>query len=128
MLVTDCGRYGLVGVAGLMGAAGVALAASAAHLAGSSALATGATMMLIHCAAALALISLAGGVRSPGVWHMAALIMLLGAGLFGGDIALNTFFGLHLFPWAAPAGGILMIASWIGAAIAGISEMRNARR
>jgi uncharacterized membrane protein YgdD (TMEM256/DUF423 family) len=54
--------------------------------------------------------------------------MLFGAGLFGGDIALNTLVGSHLFPFAAPAGGMLMIASWFLSAITAFAELRSARR
>jgi uncharacterized membrane protein YgdD (TMEM256/DUF423 family) len=111
-----------------MGAAGVGLSAVAAHRVESSALATAATIMLIHCAASLALVAIAGSSRYARGWCAVAAVMLIGAGLFGGDIALNTLLGSHLFPLAAPTGGMLMIASWLLAAITGIAEMRSARR
>jgi uncharacterized membrane protein YgdD (TMEM256/DUF423 family) len=34
--------------------------------------------------------------------------------LFSADLALRTFAGTALFPMAAPIGGMMMIASWLG--------------
>jgi uncharacterized membrane protein YgdD (TMEM256/DUF423 family) len=33
--------------------------------------------------------------------------------LFAGDLALRAFVGHHLFPMAAPSGGVVLIVSWL---------------
>ncbi len=121
-------RYSLTFVAGLMGAVAVAIAALAAHQADSAALATAATMMLIHAAAAIALLAVSASGCFPARWCSTAGLMLFGAGLFGGDIALNTLVGSHLFPFAAPAGGMLIIVGWLFSAMTALAELRSARR
>lgn len=120
--------YALAAVAGLTGAAGVALAAAAAHRVESPALSVAATMIMIHSAAILALAALLLRSQHPKVWFGSAVAMLAGLTLFGGDIAFNTLAGQHLFAYAAPTGGMLLIASWLGVALAGVLEMRSARR
>jgi len=52
------------------------------------------------------------------LWRPLALVALaawiVGAGLFSGDIALRAFAGHRLFPYAAPSGGMILIAAWLG--------------
>jgi uncharacterized membrane protein YgdD (TMEM256/DUF423 family) len=40
--------------------------------------------------------------------------------LFSGDIALKALAGHRLFPMAAPTGGFISIASWLGLAVAAV--------
>jgi uncharacterized membrane protein YgdD (TMEM256/DUF423 family) len=108
--------------AGLAGAAGVALAAVAAHKVESPALAIAAIMLTVHAAAAVSIVGVAIRVAREKLWQAAAVLMLGAATLFSGDIALHTLADTHVFPFAAPTGGSLLIASWLivaGLAIAG---------
>lgn len=109
----------LVGLAGLMGACGVVLAALSAHGADASRLAPASSMLLFHAAAVLATIALA--VHGP-IHAVVALVpawgFVAGSALFAGDLALRQFAGHALFPYAAPTGGTLLIASWLALAVA----------
>jgi uncharacterized membrane protein YgdD (TMEM256/DUF423 family) len=113
--------------AGLAGAAGVALAALGAHGEGYAALTPPAYLLLMHAAAALAIIALASRAAHPGAFLLAALILLIGATLFSGDIAARTLLGHRLFPMAAPAGGSTMILGWLVLAAAGLWELLGSR-
>jgi uncharacterized membrane protein YgdD (TMEM256/DUF423 family) len=106
-------------LAALAGAAGVGLAATAAHRVESTALATAATMLMIHAGVVVALVAIGLRMAAPGAWAVVAGLMLASVSLFSGDIALNTLAGRHLFPMAAPIGGSLLIASWI--VVAGVA-------
>jgi uncharacterized membrane protein YgdD (TMEM256/DUF423 family) len=118
-------RLGVLGVAGLAGAAGVALAAVAAHKVESPALATAAMMLMLHATAAVALLALASCLSRARLWTGLAAFMLAAVSLFSGDIALHMMTGAHLFPMAAPTGGSLLIASWIGVALLAALEWRS---
>ena len=93
---------------GLAGAAGVALSAAAAH-AGGAFTGTAASFLLMHAPAFLA-IGLLGG--NP-VLRIGGLILLIGVVLFCGDLLARDFLGTRLFPFAAPAGGTLLIVGWL---------------
>ncbi len=108
---------GVLGCAGLAGAAGVALAAVAAHKVDSPALATAAMMLMLHATAVIALLAVASRLGRPAWWMRLAALMLAAVSLFSGDIALHTMSGSHIFPMAAPAGGSLLIASWLAVAL-----------
>jgi uncharacterized membrane protein YgdD (TMEM256/DUF423 family) len=43
----------------------------------------------------------------------AAIAWVVGAVLFAGDVSAGAFFGHRLFPFAAPAGGSILIAAWL---------------
>jgi uncharacterized membrane protein YgdD (TMEM256/DUF423 family) len=111
--------------AGLAGAAGVALAAVAAHKVDSPALATAAMMLMLHAVAAIALLAMARSLRLTQWWLRLAALMLAAVTLFSGDIALHTLTGSHIFPMAAPTGGSLLIASWLGVALLAALEWRG---
>lgn len=103
--------------AGLAGAAGVALAAVAAHKVDSPALATAATMLTLHAAAAVGIIAVARHALRPCLWSAVAGVMLAGTSIFGGEIAFHTLMENAAFQMLAPVGGALMIASWLGLAV-----------
>jgi uncharacterized membrane protein YgdD (TMEM256/DUF423 family) len=114
----------LIALAGLMGASGVILAAAAAHAAPNAGLEGAAYMLLLHAAAVL------GGVAATQhgfLWRpllVAALFALVvGAALFAGDIAMRAFAGQRLFPFAAPTGGIVLIAGWLLLAVGAIAAL-----
>ena len=112
--------YILAAIAALTGAAGVASAAAAAHASANPLLATMSQMLMIHAAAILGVLALGRGAPNE-VWFAgAAGMMVLGVGLFAGDLAARVWLGGKLFPFAAPLGGGLMIAAWIAAAFVSI--------
>lgn len=119
---------GITAVAGLAGAAGVALAAAAAHAVQNAALATAAQLLILHAAAAVAIAAAARGNERPHIYLGAATLMLAGATLFAGEIAMMAMAGRRLFHFAAPTGGSAMIAGWLGLALAaGVDLMRRDR-
>lgn len=103
------------------------MAAVAAHKVDSPALVTAATMLMIHATACVALLAVAMRFDQPRLWIYGAAVMLGAVSLFSGDIALHTLSGAHIFPKAAPVGGSLLIASWLGLALLAAVEWRRAR-
>ena len=98
------------GVIGALAAGGgVALSAYAAHVASGDAqrwLYTAAAMAMVH---GVALVAYAP--RAPRLGAVAAATMVAGLVLFSGSLV-----GAHAFGWPtrfAPAGGSLLIASWL---------------
>jgi len=64
----------------------------------------------------------------PGlVWRPLMLGVLIawiiGAALFSGDIAMRAFLGHRLFAFAAPTGGIILIAAWLALAVAAVGAL-----
>lgn len=110
----------LLAAAGLAGAAGVALSAAEAHLGGAFT-GTAARMLLVHAPALLA-IGLAGG---NVMLRLGGAAMALGLVLFCGDLLARDFLGDRLFPFAAPAGGSLLILSWLIVAASAIAGRRR---
>ncbi len=104
---TDINRP-LLTLAGLAGAAGVALAASGSH--GDSALLTTAANFLLFHAPVLLGLSLLRANRLAG---FAGYVLALALALFAGDLAVRGLAGHTLFPFAAPLGGIGLIAGWL---------------
>jgi uncharacterized membrane protein YgdD (TMEM256/DUF423 family) len=98
----------LVCTAGVSGALGVGLSAAAAHRGGGD-LSVAASFLLMHASAllVLGLVSLACIARIGGV------VLVVGLALFCGDLVARTYLGSRLFPYAAPGGGILLIAGWL---------------
>lgn len=117
----------LLAIAGLMGAGGVTLAAIAAHTVPDASLATAANMMVLHSAAAIAV--LACGIQLPRrcFWMAAAALMLIGTLLFSGAIAAGKLAGIAL-PGVAPAGGMTLIVSWLVVVIAAVTAASAGKR
>ncbi len=114
----------LIALAGLMGASGVILAAAGAHAAPNAGLDSAAYMLLFHAAA---LLGGAAFVQQGLLWRPLMLAVLIGwvvgAALFSGDLALRAFAGHRLFAFAAPAGGIVLIAAWLALVAAAIGTL-----
>ena len=109
----------LVILAGVMGADGVMLAAASAHLPDATRLAAASSMLLFHSSAVLAVVALAErGVIPIRIGTLAAFGFVIAAALFAGDLSLRQYAGHSLFPYAAPTGGTLLIASWLVLAVA----------
>lgn len=104
--------YTLAAAAGLLGAAGVALAAVAAHKVDSPNLVTAANMLMVHGAAGIGIASFAAR-QSDSSFVAVGSLMLAAVTLFAGDVTVHTLSGNHIFPYAAPTGGSLTIASWV---------------
>jgi uncharacterized membrane protein YgdD (TMEM256/DUF423 family) len=111
----------LIALAGFMGAAGIVLAAAGAHIALGAGLDGAASMLLFHAAAVVGGAAL---IQQGSLWRPLALAVLaawvLGAALFSGDIGLRAFTAHRLFPFAAPSGGFVLIAAWLGLAAAAL--------
>jgi uncharacterized membrane protein YgdD (TMEM256/DUF423 family) len=116
----------LVILAGVMGADGVILAATAAHQPDATRLAAASSMLLFHATAVLAVVALAErGVIHQRIGIAAALGFVIATALFAGDLTLRQYAGHSLFPMAAPAGGTLLIVSWVVLAVAAAWPRRN---
>lgn len=115
----------LLALAGLMGAAGVMLTAAGAHGKPGAGLDAAGYLLLIH---ALAIIGAAALLREPFLWRPLALAaswgFFLGASLFAADVSARAYLGGRLFPFAAPAGGMLLIASWLVLAVSALISSR----
>jgi len=111
----------LIALAGLMGAAGVVLLAAGAHAAPGTGLDSAGQMLLFHAAAVIGVaVALHQGLLFRPLALAAAIGLVVGAALFSGDIALKAVAGHRLFPMAAPTGGFISIASWLGLAAAAV--------
>ncbi|MEF2073192.1 DUF423 domain-containing protein [Consotaella aegiceratis] len=109
-----------VAIAGLLGAGGVAGAAYAAHGADDTHMvASASSIALVHAPALLALASARRETLRLAL--PAAILLAIGTILFSGDLTMRTFWGVRLFPYAAPTGGMAMIAGWLVVAIGGIT-------
>jgi len=106
-------------LAAIMGADGVILAAAAAHQPDASRLASASSMLLFHALAVLAAVALAErGILHLRIGMLAAWGFVVATALFAGDLSLRQYAGHSLFPFAAPTGGTLLIASWLARAVA----------
>src|SRR5450755_1722808 len=109
----------LVILAGVMGADGVILAAAAAHQGAAASLAPASSMLLFHATAVLAVVALTErGVVHAGLGIASAFGFVVAATLFAADLSLRQYAGHSLFPFAAPTGGTVLIASWLLLAVA----------
>jgi uncharacterized membrane protein YgdD (TMEM256/DUF423 family) len=117
----------LIVLAGIMGADGVILAAQSAHLADATRLGTASSMLLFHATAVLATAALTErSLVHPPLGFAAAFGFVVAAALFAGDLTMRQFAGHSLFPFAAPAGGTLLIVSWLVLAVAAAWPRRDA--
>lgn len=116
----------LLAFAGLMGAAGIVLAAAGAHGKPGAGLDSAGYLLLIHAVAVLAATAL---LRAGVFYRPLALASLwgfvAGATLFASDVAARAYAGGKLFPFAAPSGGMIMIASWLVLAAAALAGSRG---
>lgn len=103
---------GLLAAAGLLGAAGVALGAASAHLGGGDFARLASFFLLLHAAAIPGILAIPAG--RQGARGIVASLMALGAALFSGDLGVLAFTGRTPMAGLAPAGGLLLIAAWLG--------------
>jgi len=115
----------LTAIAALFGCAGIVLAAAGAHARPGTGLDSAGHMLLFHLPAVIAACAgIAAGLISRPIGLIAAIALLIGAGLFAGDLALRAYAGHRLFPMAAPTGGMVMIGGWALLAVAAFVAMR----
>ena len=104
----------LVILAAIMGADGVILAALAAHQAQTPELESASSMLLFHAPAVLGTaLRIERGLVHGRIGTAAAFGFVVAASMFASDLTLRQFAGHRLFPFAAPTGGTLLIASWL---------------
>jgi uncharacterized membrane protein YgdD (TMEM256/DUF423 family) len=116
----------LIALAGLMSAAGVILAAAGAHGKAGSGLDSAGYLLLIHAASIVAALAAARqGLLLRPLAVVAICGFALGGIVFAGDVAARAFLGHRLFPFAAPAGGMVMIASWLCLTVAALATLRG---
>ena len=102
--------------------AGVMLAALGSHGADGRLLTNAATMCLAHAPAVLAMAAL---LPRAGLAGAAGYLLVAGTMLFSGDMVTRHELGHGLFPIAAPAGGLTMMAGWLLVIAAGIFARRD---
>ena len=84
-------------------------------------------MLLLHAAAVVATAAaLHQGLVYRPLALAAAIGLIVGATLFSGDIAMRALAGHRLFPMAAPAGGVILIASWLALSAAALVTLVRA--
>ncbi|WP_119943316.1 DUF423 domain-containing protein [Neorhizobium sp. NCHU2750] len=106
-----------------MGLSGVALAAAASHGGDTHLLGNASTMCLAH---APVLLGLYLGHRAFRSATLAGLVLGLGTIIFAADLVSRHFSGDRLFPFAAPAGGMLMMLGWLIVAAGAFLQRRDA--
>src|SRR5258705_13707031 len=75
-------------------------------------------MMLFHATAVLATVALAErAIIHVGIGIVAGFGFVIAVALFAGDLTLRQYAGHGLFPYAAPTGGTLLIASWLALSV-----------
>lgn len=117
----------LLALGALAGLLGVAASAAAAHVSGVDSLKTAAQFLLFHAPAILGLVALsASGGTHRLLTRLAGSALVLGLMLFSGDLALRALHGTPLFPMAAPAGGMVLMAGWLLAAASALVPKRPA--
>jgi uncharacterized membrane protein YgdD (TMEM256/DUF423 family) len=115
----------LVVAGALVGFLGVMLSALARHRPGTMYLETAAQFLLFHGPALFGLAALLRtGVVRPGIAAAAGLGLVIGLGLFCGDLAARDFLDRPLFSMAAPTGGSVLMAGWLLIGVAGLWRMR----
>ncbi len=104
----------LIALAGVMGAAGIVLTAAGAHGKPGAGLDSAGYLLLIHAAAVVAAtVAVRQGLILRPLGLMVLWGFVVGAGLFAADVASRAWLGSRLFPFAAPAGGTILIIAWL---------------
>ena len=116
----------LIALAGAMGAAGVVLTAADAHGKPGVGLDSAGYLLVLHAVGVMAAVVLARqGVVARPLGHAVPWGFVVGAALFAADVAARAYLGTRLFPYAAPAGGLILIASWVVLIVAALLALRG---
>ena len=117
----------LIALAGLMGAAGIVLTAAGAHGKPGVGLDSAGYLLLIHALGVMAgLALLRQGLVARPLCDLVPWGFVCGAALFAADVAARAYLGTRLFPFAAPAGGLILIAAWVVLIGAALLALRGA--
>jgi uncharacterized membrane protein YgdD (TMEM256/DUF423 family) len=117
----------LIAFAGLMGAIGVVLTAAGAHGKPGVGLDSAGYLLLVHALAGLAGVALLRlGLIARPLGAVTLWGFVVGPALFAADVAARAWLGARLFPFAAPSGGLVMIASWMALIVAALIALRAA--
>lgn len=113
-------------LAALMGLAGVALLAAAAHVTGTTNVQTAGQMLLFHAPVVIG-VTAAGriGLLHESRSRIAVLILIAGVAMFAFHLAYLGIRNERLFVGAAPGGGFLILAGWVGVAISALFAKRT---
>jgi uncharacterized membrane protein YgdD (TMEM256/DUF423 family) len=115
----------LIALASLMGAAGIMLTAAGAHGKPGAGLDSAGYLLLIHAVAVLAgAVATRYGVILRSVGLVVLCGFVVGSILFAADVAARAYLGGRLFPFAAPAGGVILIVSWLVLIAAALAVLR----
>jgi uncharacterized membrane protein YgdD (TMEM256/DUF423 family) len=108
----------LIALAGLMGAAGIVLVAAGAHGKPGVGLDSAGYLLLVHAATLISGCALLRfGIASRLLISIALWGFVFGACLFAADVSARAYIGSRLFPFAAPAGGTILILAWLTLAV-----------
>lgn len=103
----------LLAIAGIFGLVGVGLAAAASHITGPGQIDVAANIMLFHAPALIGITLVARlNVAMECATRISGWLIAFGVALFAADLCRRGFYGEHLFPMAAPAGGVLVMLGW----------------
>lgn len=120
-------------IAGIDGAVAVVIAAIGAHAVtrGTRAAELLATANAIHIWHALALVGVAAlvgrravSIAGAKLLNSAGALFAAGTLLFCGSLYMQALVGLAPLPWAAPAGGTLLVLGWLALACAALPSDR----
>lgn len=112
-------------LAALAGGVGVALAAVAAHKVQATALASAASMLMVHGAAGIGLLALGQGVPGRCWWLAAAALVVLGSIVFAAAVSLPILADVTLLKGLAPFGGSTVMIGWAVGAFAAARQIKN---
>jgi len=112
-------------IATLMGLSGVTLLAAGTHSGASDNVQLAGQMLLFHAPTVIAACA-ARRAELLADWpaRLAISVLILGVALFSADLSVRGFHGERLFLGAAPAGGFMMLAGWLGLVIAALFSKR----
>jgi uncharacterized membrane protein YgdD (TMEM256/DUF423 family) len=105
-------------------------AAAAAHSVADPRLTIAANFLMLNAAASMAMSAFGSHAGRGGTCFLISASILLGGSLlFCADLSLRVFAAVHLFAFAAPIGGMLMIIGWLSAtATALVCSLSGLRR
>ncbi|MEZ5669525.1 MAG: DUF423 domain-containing protein [Alphaproteobacteria bacterium] len=118
-------------IAALYGLSGVALDALGAHALPAAAeplrdaFASAVRHQLVHGVALIGIALLAARAPAARLPRLAGAAIALGVLLFSGSIHLHALLSIGPIPFAAPAGGILLMAGWALLALYALSCLRK---
>lgn len=114
----------LIALAGIMGAAGIMLTAAGAHSKPGVGLDAAGYLLLIHAVAVVAgTVAARQGLIVRPIGLAVLWGFVVGAGLFAADVTMRAYLGSRLFPFAAPAGGALLILAWLALIAAALAAL-----